>query len=193
MALNDEIKQVTDNWAVKLSTDLTDSMLKALKDAGRTNPSATNLRFEPQILTYNDRVIINILSVDANGNPAPYWYWIEHGRDKTVKSGNGIVREGVGKKWQLGNGINPINVVYNLQVKYNKDNGLKRKVKRLNLDKAIKTLSFLISRKIHKKGYKARPFIDRVINDGRVNDLAEQLANVMGKNLVIELDINGSN
>ena len=32
MALNDEIKQVTDNWAVKLSTDLLDSLNKALKE-----------------------------------------------------------------------------------------------------------------------------------------------------------------
>jgi len=180
MALNDEIKQVTDNWAVKLSTDLLDSLNKALKEGGSTNPQTSALQFNPVITTTNDGVKVQIVS------NYDYWYWVEYGR----KKGKQPPSEAFGKKWQNKLNINANKVIAEINLKRN---GLSKKPKKLNYDKSVKTLAFLIARSIGKKGYKARPFIDRVINDGRVNDLAEQLASVIGKNLVIELDINGSN
>ena len=76
MALNDEIKQVTDNWAVKLSTDLLDSLNKALKEGGSTNPQTSALQFNPVITTTNDGVKVEIVS------NYDYWYWVEYGRKK---------------------------------------------------------------------------------------------------------------
>lgn len=173
--LEDSIKQVTDNWAVKLSTDLLDSLNKALKEGGSTNPNPSALQFNPVITTTKDGIKIEIVS------NYEYWYWVEYGR----KKGKMPPPEVFGKKWQNKLGINANKVIAEINIK----KGIKSKPKKINYDRNVKTLSFLIARSVGKKGYKARPFIDRIINDGRITTLTEQLAKVIGQNLTTELTI----
>ena len=55
-------------------------------------------------------------------------------------------------------------------------------------DRAAKTLAFLISRKISKKGYKGNYFFTEVINDGRQEILAQQIRQQYGKEIKNNLD-----
>ncbi len=177
MALEDEIKQVCDNWAVLLSTDLLASLNKALKEGGSTNPNISALQFNPVVTVTNTGYTVRVLS------NYDYWYWVEYGR----KKGKMPPSEVFGKKWQNKHGINANKVIAEINLKTKK--GLTRKPKKLNYEKNVKTLSYLIARSVGKKGYKARPFIDRVVTQERINDLSEQLAKVMSKNITIDLTI----
>jgi hypothetical protein len=75
-----------------------------------------------------------------------------------------------------------------MQVEYFQKKRLKRNVKKLKFDKAAKQLSFLIARSIGKKGVKPRPFIDRVINDGRLAMLGEGLSLIFKREISIQLN-----
>ena len=181
MSTEGEVRKILIAFGKKLGDDLNESLFNALQQGGRTNASAPALAFT------------SIDSVDENGASVKilatgkYWDVIDKGRGASKKKGNGAVKEGVGKDWQAGNNIKAQQIIYDLQVKYNDSKGIKTPVKKLSFEKATKQLSFLIARKIHKEGYKARPYLDRVINDGRIAQLTKDLAMVMSKDITIEL------
>ena len=55
------------------------------------------------------------------------------------------------------------------------------------LTKEIKQLSFLIARKIHKKGYDGNQFFSEVINDGRLEKLEKDLMEAAQNEVLIEI------
>lgn len=181
--IEQQVRKILREFGIKLGDDLNASLLQALQEGGRTNPSAPSLAFT-SIDSIDESTGTGVVKIIATGD---YWYYIDKGRDKTKKDGTGNVRKGVGKEWQGGNNIKAQQIIYDLQVKYNNDNGLKRKVKKLSFDKATKALSFLIARKIHRDGYKARPFMDRVIKDGRIDKLTKDISVVLKKDITIQL------
>jgi hypothetical protein len=61
----------------------------------------------------------------------------------------------------------------------------------LPFEKAQEQLSFLIARKIHRQGYKGNKFFTEVLQDGRLNDLEEDLKKETGKQ--IKIILNGGN
>jgi len=60
-------------------------------------------------------------------------------------------------------------------------------LKKMPFDRAATTMAYLVSRKLKEKGYEGNNFYTEVINDGRIDDLTEYIANTLGKQVIIEL------
>lgn len=177
MSLESEINKLITDFGNKLVTDLNASLNQALKDGGSKSPQEAALHFNPSYLITTQGTTIRINASDD------YWYWIEHGR----KPGKMPPPNKLGKKWQNKQNIDPRKVVQEIQINYNKKMGLKHNVKPLSFDKAARQLGFMIARKIGKDGYKPRPFLDRVLKDGRITTLMAALSIIMKKEILIEL------
>lgn len=175
MSLESEINKLVTDFGQKLADDLNESLNKALRDGGSSNPEEAALRFEP---SYKITADGTTLTIKASGD---YWFYIEHGR----RPGKMPPSNKLGKKWQNKNNINAAKVVQEIQVNYYKSKGLNYKVKPLKYDKAAKQLGFIIARSIGKKGYKPRPFLDRVIKDGRIEAFQKAISELMKKEIQV--------
>lgn len=172
MALKEEIDSVIIPFGDKLAIDLKASLEAALKQGGSKNVQESAITFQPEYVVTNDATTIKITTQQD------YWYYIEHGR----KAGKMPPPNKLGKEWQTSQKIDPRRVIAEINIK-NK----KKPSKTLSFDKATKQLSFIIARSIGKKGFKPRPFIDRILNDGRIAQLTKDIAKVMNKDIVIQL------
>ncbi|NBW23463.1 MAG: hypothetical protein EBR82_87535 [Caulobacteraceae bacterium] len=56
-------------------------------------------------------------------------------------------------------------------------------------EKAVKQLSYLIARGIKNKGIKPKPFFDKVLQDGRINKLSEQVSNLISKEIIVNIQL----
>ena len=177
MSLESEINKLVTDFGHKLVIDLNASLNRALKDGGSKSPQEAALHFEP---SYRITTEGTTLSINASGD---YWYYIEHGR----KPGKMPPSSKLGKKWQNKNNINAAKVIQEITINYNKKKGLKRNVKKLSYPTAVKQLSFLIARSIGKHGYKPRPYLDRVLKDGRIEKFQKDLSELMKKEIQIKV------
>ena len=167
MALKDEIDSVIIPFGDKLAIDLKVSLEQALKAGGSKNPQESAVTFQPEYKVTEQGVSISITTEQD------YWKYIENGR----KAGKMPPPNKLGKAWQSSQKIDPRKVIAEINIK----NNPKSKRKQLSFDAATKQLSFIIARSIGRKGLKPRPFIDRVLNDGRIAQLTKDLAKVMSK------------
>jgi hypothetical protein len=167
-----------------VAEDLKNSLNAALKAAGNRNPQEAALTFTPEFYDEPDGITMSIV---ASGE---YWKWIESGRKPKTRR---IPADVVGKKWQNANGIDPRQIILSLRTKTKrkglnyKQPKIKGKSKPLNYDKAAKSLSFIIQGSIYKKGIVPKPFVDRVLNDGRLDKLRNQLTEVLSKGFKLEI------
>lgn len=193
MALKEEIDSVIIPFGDSLAQDLKDSFDDALRAAGRKGVQETNIRFNPKYNVSSDGISIEILALDKTGKPAKYWAAVEHGRGANKKA---PPSKALGKEWQVSAGIlDPVKIligIHNKSLSKARSLSTKRRLKRktikaLSYDAATKQLSFLLARSIGKKGIKPKPFIDRVLNDGRIEKLTKDLANVFKKDITIQL------
>lgn len=175
--MEQEINNLIVGFGESLAKDLNESLNKALKDGGSRNPQEAALHFNPRFKITSSGTTIEII---ASGD---YWRYVEHGR----KAGKMPPSNKLGKKWQNKNNINAPEIIYKIQVDYFQKKRLKRNVKKLKFDKAAKQLSFLIARSIGKKGVKPRPYIDRVLNDGRITKLGEALSVIFQRQIAVDL------
>lgn len=157
----------------KFSIDLKASLEKSLKDSGSKNVEESAVTFQPKYDLSNGNISIKILTNQD------YWKYIEFGR----KPGKMPPPNKLGKEWQVSQKIDARRVIAEINIKSNP----KGKPKRLSFDAAAKQLSFLIARSIGKKGLKPRPYIDRVLNDGRIDKLKKDIADIFKKEITIEL------
>ena len=169
----------------EVADDLKTSLKAALKAAGNTNPQEAALRFTPEFFEEPDGISLAIV---ASGE---YWKWIESGRKAKTRR---IPADVVGKKWQDKNGIDARQVILTLRTKkkkkglnYKQPKFSKKQKSVLDYDKAAKSLSFIIQNSIYKKGIKPRPFVDRVLNDGRLDKLRNQLTDVLADGFKLEI------
>lgn len=100
----------------------------------------------------------------------------DKGRKPTSGGGNGAVRENL-KRWVERKGF------YAKTEMYQRSNAA-ASVKK---ERTINSLAYLISRKIHREGYKGNHFYSDVINDGRVEQLTKDLADMIKKDVIIEI------
>ena len=169
-------------WGAEVSTNLDNSLLNALKKGGRTNPNATNLRFDYKIDELNGRITIIIFAKSKRGKTADYWSTIEDGR----KKGKGVPNapDNLGKDWQTGNNIDPRVVLLQMKAKKNGVSNYKRKFKKvkktLDLEQSYKTLSYIISKSIKSKGIQPKPFLKEAINQNVISDLEKILREKLG-------------
>jgi len=178
--LNDEIKIILDAFAVNLTDDLNDSLNTALRKGGRKQPQEAKLNFTHLIKFEGNDLTVQIV---ANGK---YWRYIESGRQK----GSMPPSKAFGKKYQASIGVSAPKVIQEMQQKYksSKYPKSKTKVKKLPFEKAVNQLAFVIARSIKNKGIKPKPFFDKVINDGRLNDLSSKLSGLITKEITINID-----
>ena len=186
MSLEDKITAIGRNWGRNTAKDLKASLEQALKDAGSTNPEEAALTFYNEVVIENGSVKIQIL---ATGD---YWINVEDGRKPNSTPPPSNV---VGKVWQNKHNIDARVVLAEIALKSAKPtlsrttNKLSKTKKKLSYDEAAKRLSFIFARSIGKKGIEPKPFVDRVLNDGRLNDLASKLSEVIGTEIVASLDL----
>lgn len=64
----------------------------------------------------------------------------------------------------------------------------RKSLKKLQFDKAVKVLTYLISRKLKAKGYKATHFIDDVVNDGRIKAFGDALSVILKKQIIVSVN-----
>lgn len=177
MSLVDQIAVALNPFAKKLAEDINKSLNDQLsKEHSRVQEAS--LRAEPLIITGGDLVRLQI--VMSGG----YWIYLKSGRRIGAKQ---PPSDAFGKKWQNLHGIDARQVLIDIRRK----KGLKVPGKRsLNYDKAVKSLSFIIARSIKKKGIRPKPFIDNVLNDGRLDELRNLLFPIIKKDFELQITIN---
>ena len=134
---------------------------------------------------------INALPVENDGTGFTvqiemndYGTFVDEGRSSTKSSGgNGSVQKNLegASGWIARRGIALPMVI---KVKRQTKNGIKFYERRFkNKIEANRSLSFAISHKVHKYGYKAKGygFWSEIVNDAKINELAEALANQFGE------------
>lgn len=169
-------KEILEVFGLKTAQDLEKSLVQALKDGGNKNPQQPRLNFRQDSELVGDGVKMDII---ASGE---YWKWIESGRKKGERR---IPADVVGKKWQGMNNIDPRQVLIQLRLKRNPK--LKSTKSSLNYNKAAMSLAFVIQGSIFRKGIKPKPFVDRVLEDGRIELLAATLRKELGPLFKLEI------
>jgi hypothetical protein len=176
MNSQERIESLFKKFGKELADDLRYSEIEALKKGGRRNPNATTLTFEPKTKSTPDgNVVLDIVANDK------YWRWIESGRRAGARK---IPADVVGKTWQNQNGIDPRVIILSIQARRKRLTSTPRLAKSkssLDYNKSAKQLSFIIQRSIFKKGIKPKPFVDKVLNDGRLATFKNELIPVMGE------------
>jgi hypothetical protein len=106
---------------------------------------------QPDIKTIGQGGNVKILMLE-------YWEWLDQGRPPTTSKskGNPPLQKSI-EEWIRMKGI---------QVRTSPNQ---------NLESRIKSLAFVIARKIHQKGYKAKPFATPVINDKMLQQLSDSI------------------
>lgn len=106
---------------------------------------------QPDITTIGQGGNVKILMLE-------YWEWLDQGRPPTrsQSKGNPPLQKSI-EEWIRMKGI---------QVRGSQEE---------SLESRIKSLAFVIARKIHAKGYKAKPFVSPVINDKMLQQLSDSI------------------
>jgi hypothetical protein len=167
-SVQSQLKQLLDNFGIQLAKDLEVSMNKALKDGsgfGRVQQAA--LQFNPAVKQDKSSFVLNI---KASGD---YWYYIEKGRKKGKMPPPSVFdKEYMGK-----NNIRVQDIMLDITKAKKKPNYLK----------AVKQFAWIMARSIGRNGIKPKPFRDRVINDGRIDKLEQDVAKIIGKDITVQL------
>lgn len=191
--LDRKIEAYARAWAEETSIRLKASLEKALKDGQplRRGDQEASLNFNDNVKVGDGKVSVQIL---ATGD---YWVNIEGGRGAGERMPPSKV---VGSKWQTKNGMNPVQILKEIQLNYEKKKKYSRLTKtggRLSKIKkeptfaeASKQLSYIFARSIAKKGIVPKPFVDRVITESWLQVLTDQLAEITGETLIAELNFN---
>lgn len=103
-------------------------------------------------------------------NLQDYWKTIEYGRQPTKNAGDGTVRQKI-KQWIITKGI---------QIKP-KENG---KIP------SVDSVSFAITKKIHKEGYKAKHPLEKALNQNKalINEFVELSAQMFDTEIATEIN-----
>ena len=182
MAIDKKIDEILVEFGMKLEQDLQDSLASKMG-------SGYNARLSSKIKSLPIRHVGDlteyILQMPLYGKA------LDGGRlptkEKTDGTMRGKVADWIKRRALVGKYIND-----NLQQRLdkqakNKTNRPKKPLKKLAFEKAVKQLSFLIARKIHKKGYKGNQFFSEVINDGRLEKLERDLMEAAQNEVLIEI------
>lgn len=187
MNLQDEIDKEVRKFGKKLAVYLRANLELALQKGGSKNVQNPALSFDERITQTEDGVTVRIF---ASGE---YWVNIEKGRAPNSKA---PPSKALGKKWQQSNNIDPRKVLAEIKLNYERKRGLSKINRRLSktkkglsFDAAAKSLSFILSRSIGKKGIKAKPYVDMALKEADVEGFKKTISEVMGKNIAINLNL----
>ena len=184
MAIDKKIDEILVEFGVKLQTDLQASL--ASKMSNGYNPRLSG-KIKSLPIKHMGDLTEYILQMPLYGKA------LDKGRGPTKKGGNGSVQKGIAEWLKRRNDIfrkfEKGNMAYRLeqQAKNKKTSRPSKPLKPLKFEKAVKQFSFLIARKIHKRGYEGNQFFSEVINDGRLEKLEKDLMEAAQNEVLIEI------
>jgi hypothetical protein len=154
--------EILGEWGTQLQNDLVDSLER--NNVVGSGGSASKLAGSIRMVFLKDEMGIGITMAD-------YWEYVELGRKKGKKPPIDNLIAWI--KWK-GFALKPIT------------KPATKSVKAASYEKQIKSMAFAIATNIGKygtikrEGYKGTKFVDEVINDGRVEELAKIIADEIG-------------
>ena len=184
MAIDKKIDEILVEFGVKLQTDLQASLKSKMSDG--YNPRLSG-KIKSLPIKHMGDLTEYILQMPLYGKA------LDGGRGKTKEPGNGALRKNIAEWLKRRNDIfrkfEKGNLEYRLeqQAKNKKTNRPSKPLKPLKFEKAVKQFSFLIARKIHKRGYEGNQFFSEVINDGRLEKLERDLIEATQNEVLIEI------
>lgn len=186
MNVNEEIDKLLNDFTEQWARDLEASLDKALKDGGRNNPQQSRIQFKGGLKFYPNKIVISITPSDD------YWYYIDKGRNGKKKKWNkdGLSNPKAPKSSDLEKWVKA-NLTFSLSKKRKtiakkiQNKTVKKAYKQITVAKAVSQVAYLVARKIGTYGVKPRPFVDRVINDGRQEKLIQDLSKLIGKEVTV--------
>lgn len=178
MAIDKKIDEILVEFGMKLEQDLQDSL--ASKMGG-----SYNARLSGKIKSLPIRHIGDLTEYILK--MPEYGKVLDKGRGKTINDGTGEVKKNL-VDWIKRRGLEvKISQRKQLRAAKVKNKKIKKAVKQRNYEDAVKSLAFIIARKIHKFGYKGNQFFSEVINDGRLEKLEKDLLEATQNEVLIEI------
>lgn len=180
----DDLNSIVNSFGNKIVTDIRNSLRESgvVSGGGQDSKLAAKTRFEIKFLPGGFEIDIYM---------PDYYFWVNDGRRPGPVSRDG--RKSI-SNWVKSRGIVGKFITDNLKDRVAAQDAIRGKTKRklktlkkLPFDKGVKALTYLVSRKITKKGYEATHFLDKVLNDGRVDRFKEQVTEVTKKQIQIEI------
>lgn len=187
MALVDDIKKLLDEFGVSLNDDTRSSLKQALdaraaKHKGRKRTSRLEASVKPVVEFKGGAIKLTLQMND-------YWEVVNDGR-----SPNNVSEDGQEKlqKWSELSGLAEKIRVTDLQERKERQSLSKRKsklksLKKMPFDRAKKAAGFLVARSLKKKSIEATHFFDKVIEDGRVQELEDRLTELIKTDIIVEI------
>lgn len=155
---DDGILRIIQNWGNELISNFRSNLQKNKSLASR------NLyqQIEPSISTQPKGYNLKIQMLD-------YWKYVENGRPptRTNSPSNPTLQKSI-EEWIVNKGI---------QVRTSKNQDRRT---------AIKSLAYVIARKIHRNGTKARPFISPALTDKTMQILSDRIGKYIAESLAGE-------
>jgi hypothetical protein len=182
----DKIVKILENFGANLVQDLQASLRrKGVTYGGGDSRLSNNIKFK--IIKGEDKISVQLLMPD-------YGFVLDKGRGETKSGGKGetktkisewVKRRNMVKKFQQST----------LKARVDKQNESKRRnpnrkyktLKQVSFEKAAQQLGYLVSRKIHKQGYKGNHFYTDVINRIETGELSKQVSEIIKQDIIIEI------
>lgn len=177
------LEKILDEFGIKLVTDTRNSWdrERAKKAAKHGSPVNPNSRLNAS-MSYNVDYDNDVLFMSFE--MSEHYVFPNKGRGT-----GGVSKEGQRSlaEWIRRNGIEPM-------IKVKKTSTVKRKrtkpLKSYSFEQRVKSMVYVMSRKIKEKGYEGTGFWDKVINDGRVEKLRELIKQEIKKDIEIIFKVN---
>lgn len=182
--LNEVLKKGLDVWATELTAEIRANLVS--KDAWFDQSTLAESIDVLPVKETADGYLIRIQMPD-------YARYVDQGRQPTRNRSRSLgltvqKRLTGGEGWISHRGL-PIPMV--IQVKRKNSKGeVKTYTKRFrNINEANRSLSFAISQKIHKHGYKSKGygFYSEIFNDGALTELSKRLEPLLGEQIEVQL------
>jgi hypothetical protein len=145
---NDGVNRIIQNWGNELIKQLQNNLLKNKSNAS----SSLSQSITPEITQPATGYNLSIMMQD-------YWFYVENGRKPTQGGGSGELYKNI-YEW--------IQNKRDLQV-----NVISKSPDRIA---ATKSLAYVITRKIHREGTKARPFVSPALKQVTTQTLATRIS-----------------
>lgn len=143
----DKFLRIVQNWGQEIIENMRNNLRK--HNALASKNLYQQIEAMPSFTPQGANLKINMLE---------YWEWVDQGRPPTKSNtkGNPTLQQSL-EEWIRFKGI---------QVRTSSNQ---------NLESRIKSLAFVIARKIHSKGYKAKPFVTPAITKETLQTLSDRL------------------
>jgi hypothetical protein len=152
---NDGVNRIIQNWGNELIKQLQNNLLKNKSNAS----SSLSQSITPEITQPATGYNLSIMMQD-------YWFYVENGRKPTQGGGNGELYKNI-YEW--------IQNKRDLQV-----NVISKSPDRIA---ATKSLAYVITRKIHREGTKAKPFASPALKQVTTQTLATRISEYIVESL----------